>query len=188
MRTKKKTRVSKSDRKKAIRARVNKGLVHHGKAVSHLLLVHFRAILTVVGANALILLEVVVQEAGIIVVLAHTQSRGGDAVQGVHVIRDRARVLGSRGRDRAGGTGVLNPGRGEGHLSGSGLAQIDVGRQLGNFALGFEETRLQIDDVLAKLVVLANKGLDLVLEGVNVLDLFLELADVGLLALAEGTL
>jgi hypothetical protein len=54
--------------------------------------------------------------------------------------------------------------------------------------LGFQQAGLQVDDVLAQGVVLAHEGLDLILEGVDILDLFLELADVCFLALAEGTL
>lgn len=103
-------RVSKSDREKAIRTRINKGLVHHGKTVVHVLLVHFRAILAVVSADTLVLLEVVAQETGIIIVLAHAQGRSRDTVQGVHVIRNRAWVLGSGRGDGTGGAGVLNSG------------------------------------------------------------------------------
>jgi hypothetical protein len=58
--------------------------------------------LAIVGADALILLKIVVKEASVIRVLAHTQSSGRNAVQRVHVIGDRAGVLrGSRGGDRA---------------------------------------------------------------------------------------
>jgi hypothetical protein len=47
---------------------------------------------------------------------------------------------------------------------------------------------LQVDDIFTELVVLTYQGLDLILEGVNVLNLFLQLADVGFLALAECAL
>jgi hypothetical protein len=54
--------------------------------------------------------------------------------------------------------------------------------------LGFEEARLEINDVFAELVVLSYQGLDLVLEGLDVLDFFLEFTNISLFALAEGAL
>lgn len=158
----------------------------------NLLLIHtIISILVIIRAHPLILLEaVVVQEGGVIWVLTHAKCRSSDAVQRVHVIRDRIGVLslGTRGGHRARGARVLNSGRGKRHLSGARLAQIDVGRQLGNFTLGFKETRLQVDNVFAQLVVLADQGLNLVLQGVDILNFFLKLADVGFLALAECAL
>jgi hypothetical protein len=97
-------------------------------------------------------------------------------------------ALGTWGGHRARGAGVLNSGIGKRHLSGAGLAQIDVGGKLGDFTLGFEKTGLQIDDVFAQLVILTHQRLDLILEGVDVLNLFLEFTDVGFLALAECAL
>lgn len=88
-----------------------------------LLLGHtIRAILAVISAHALVRLEGVVQEAGIIIVLTHAQCGSRNTVQRVHIIRDRALVMRSRRWDRAGWAGVLNTGRREGHLSGSRLA------------------------------------------------------------------
>jgi hypothetical protein len=54
--------------------------------------------------------------------------------------------------------------------------------------LGFQEAGLQVDDVLAELIVLAGQLLHCVFEGLNVLDFFLELADISFLALTECTL
>ena len=160
--------------------------------MGNLLLVHtIISVLVIIRANPLILLEaVVVKEGRVVGVLTHAECCSSDAVQRVHVIRDRTGVLalGTRGGHRARRAGVLNAGRGKGHLSGPGLAQVDVGGELGDFTLRFEKTRLQVDDVFAQLVVLADQGLDLLLEGVDVLDLFLELADVSFLALAECAL
>lgn len=167
-------------------------LVDHGETVRNLLLVHtIISILVIIRAHPLVLLEaVVVEEGGVIWVLTHTKCRSGDAVKGIHVIGDRTGVLslGTRGGHRARGAGVLDSGRGKRHLGGAGLAQIDVGRQLGDFTLGLEETRLQVDDIFAQLVVLADQGLNLVLEGVDILHLLLKLANVGFLALAECAL
>lgn len=196
-RGKKKTqmRVSKGDRKTlAINMAMKTAwrLVDHGKTVRNLLLVHtIIPVLVIIGADPLILLEaIVVEEGGVIWVFTHTKRRSSDAVQRVHVIRDRTGVLslGTRGGHRARGAGVLDPGRGKCHLGGARLAQIDVGRQLGDFTLGFKETRLQVDDIFAQLVILADQGLNLVLEGVDILHLFFELADIGFLALAECAL
>ena len=146
---KNKTRVSKSDRK-AIQTRNSRRLIHRQTMADFLLGYNVGAILTIISAHALVLLEGVVQETGIVIRLAHAQSGSRDAVQGVHVLRDRA-VVRSSGGHRARGAGVLNTSRGEGHLCGSGLAKVNVGRKLRDFALGFEEARLQVNDVLAEL-------------------------------------
>lgn len=112
----------------------------------NLLLVHaIISILVIIGAHPLILLEaVVVEERSVIRVLTHAKCRSSNAVQGVHVISDRTGVLsrGTSGGHRARGAGVLDSGRGKRHLGGAWLVQIDVGRQLGDFTLGFEKTRL----------------------------------------------
>lgn len=186
-------RVSKGDRKTlAINMAMKTALIDHGKTVRNFLLVHtIISILVIIRAHPLILLEaVVVEEGGVIWVLTHAKCRSSDTVQGVHVIRDGTGVLslGTRGGHRAGGAGVLDSGRGKRHLGGARLAQINIGRQLGDFTLGFKETRLQVDNVFAQLVVLADQRLDLVLQGVDILHLFLKLADVGFLALAECAL
>jgi hypothetical protein len=47
---------------------------------------------------------------------------------------------------------------------------------------------LQVDDVLAKGVVLGLDGLEVVLEGVEFADLLLEFLDVALFPLAKGAL
>lgn len=165
--------------------------VDHRKTVRNLLLVHaVISVLAIICAHPLILLEaVVVEEGRVIRVLTHSKSCRSDAVQRVHVIGDR-RVLAlcTRGGHRPWRARVLNSGRSKRHLSGARLAQIYVGRQLGDFTLGFEKTRLQVDDIFTQLVVLAHQGLDLLLEGVDVLHFFLEFANVGFLALAECAL
>jgi hypothetical protein len=66
--------------------------------------------------------------------------------------------------------------------------EVDIRRGLRVVALGLDETRLQVDDVLAQRVVLGLDGLVVVLEGVQLPHLLLELLDVSFLALAKGTL
>jgi hypothetical protein len=68
------------------------------------------------------------------------------------------------------------------------LAEVNIGWKFGDFALGLEETGLQVDDVLAELIVLAYQRLNLILQGLDVLDFFLKLTDICLLALTEGAL
>jgi hypothetical protein len=55
-------------------------------------------------------------------------------------------------------------------------------------ALGLEQTRLEIDDVVAQLVVLRLERLVELEELLELLDLVLELLDILLLALTEGAL
>jgi hypothetical protein len=166
-------------------------LVHHWKTVGLRLAYRVRAIaLAVVGAHALVLLEVVAEEVALVRVFAHAQACDGDAVQRVHVVCHAGLLLAllrAGGRYR-GGTGALDSGCGEGYLGGARLRQVDVCWQLGDFALGFQEAGLQVDDVLAELIVLAGQLLHCVFEGFDVLDFFLELADVSFLALTECTL
>jgi hypothetical protein len=66
--------------------------------------------------------------------------------------------------------------------------EVDIRRGLRVVALGLDEARLQVDDVLAQRVVLGLDGLVVVLEGVQLPHLLLELLDVSFLALAKGTL
>ena len=69
-----------------------------------------------------------------------------------------------------------------------GAREVDAGGGGWDLALGLEEARLQVDDVVAQLVVLGLQGLVQLAQLLKLLDLVLELLDVFLLALAEGTL
>ena len=68
------------------------------------------------------------------------------------------------------------------------LLQVDVAGRLGEVALGLDEARLQVDDVVAQLVVLRLDGLVVLVQQVVVADLLLELFDVAFFALAERSL
>jgi len=66
--------------------------------------------------------------------------------------------------------------------------KVDAGWGRWDLALGLEEAGLEIDDVVAQLVVLVLEGLVELAELLELLDLVLELLDVLFFALAEGTL
>jgi len=66
--------------------------------------------------------------------------------------------------------------------------EIDASRSRGNLALGLKEPRLQVDDVVAQLVVFGLQRLVKLAELLELLDLVLELLDVFLFALAKGSL
>lgn len=66
--------------------------------------------------------------------------------------------------------------------------EVDAGGGRWNLALGLEQSRLQVDDVVAQLVVFGLQGLIQLTQLLELLDLILELLDVLLLALAEGAL
>jgi hypothetical protein len=68
------------------------------------------------------------------------------------------------------------------------MGQVDVGWWLREFTLGFDESRLEVDDVVSQLVVLRLDGLVVLVQQGVVADLLLQLLDVSLLALPEGSL
>ena len=68
------------------------------------------------------------------------------------------------------------------------LGQVDVAGRLGEVALGLDEARLQVDDVVAELVVLRLDGLVVLVQQVVVAHLLLEFLDVAFFALAERSL
>lgn len=66
--------------------------------------------------------------------------------------------------------------------------EVNAGGRRGDFALSLEQSRLEVDDVVAKLVVLGLERLVQLAQLLKLLDLVLELLDVFLFALAEGAL
>ena len=66
--------------------------------------------------------------------------------------------------------------------------EVDACRGGWDLALGLEEARLEVDDVVAELVVLRLQRLVQLAQLLELLDLVFELLDVLFLALAEGTL
>lgn len=72
--------------------------------------------------------------------------------------------------------------------TGGGFLEVDVVRSRWVVALGLDEARLQIDDVVAQLVVLGLDCLVVFVQEIVVADLLLEFLDMTLFALAEGSL
>ncbi len=68
------------------------------------------------------------------------------------------------------------------------VAQVDVGGRLWVFALGLDESGLEVDNIFAQRVVLRLYRLVIVLQGVELPNLLLELLDVSFLALSKGSL
>ena len=68
------------------------------------------------------------------------------------------------------------------------VLEVDIARHGRDFALGLEQAGLQVDDVVAQLVVLGLDGLEVLVQHVVVADLLLEFFDVAFLALAERSL
>lgn len=166
----------------------------HGQDVVSLLLgERVRAIgLVLIAATTLVvLLEVGAHESILVRVLAHAEAGNSDAVQRVHVIIGRARVLGllgsSDGVHGTGWTGAGDGGSSHGQVM-AGLAEVNVRRGFRNIERGLHETALQEDDEITEDVVLVKHSFHLLTKGINALVLFLELADVGFLALTESAL
>ena len=136
--------------------------------------------------------KVVAHVVGCVVVgvFAHPETGHRNSVQRVHIIVApggmRLGMLAGRSRRWPGG-GSRTRGRGNGHIRAR-LAEVDVPRKLRDFALGIEQTGLQVDDVLPQSVVLALQGLVIVRDVLQVLDLFLQFTDIRLLALTERSL
>lgn len=68
------------------------------------------------------------------------------------------------------------------------VREIYIWRRLRIVALGFDKSGLEMDDVFAKGVVLGLDGLEVILEGVEVADLFFEFLDIAFLSLTERSL
>lgn len=68
------------------------------------------------------------------------------------------------------------------------ITKIDLRRWLRILTLRLDEARLEIDDIVAELIIFCLDSLVALLERVVVTDLLLELLDVALFALAEGAL
>lgn len=66
--------------------------------------------------------------------------------------------------------------------------EVHFGRGGGNVAFGFEQSRLQVEDVLAQLEVFVLEAAIVLLHLFVVFDLFFELLDVAFLALTERAL
>ena len=147
-------------------------------------------------------------------VLAHSESRDGDTVQCVELSRLVTALallvllLSLLLRllmvllclllavlillNHSGLSGSLNgAGHGGGWWScdlGTGLGQVDVTGKLRDFVLGIDQSRLEVDDVFAQLVIFGLDRLEVLGEHLVVLDLFFELANVAFFALSECAL
>ena len=73
-------------------------------------------------------------------------------------------------------------------MTGVRMSQVDVGGRLRVFALGLDESRLEVDDVLAQRIIFGLDRLVIVLQRVQLPHLLLELLDVSFLALSKGSL
>jgi hypothetical protein len=145
----------------------------------------------IISSRRLILLEPLmliisaVARTIIMPMLSRAQSRSGDSAR-----RRRLKLAhGCHGGDVLAGLLLLLAGAlllvG---AAGVGVGEVHVGRGLWVVALRLDQARLQVDDVLAKGVVLGLDGLEVVLEGVQLADLLLEFLDVTLFPLAKGAL
>lgn len=136
---------------------------------------------TIVAALRLAGLEVGTHEVGLITTATDTKASNSNAVQRVEVVADRAGLL-----------DLLLNGSTAAHAETKVVArllvQVDVGGELRNLDLGVHHALVKGHDVTAKSVVVILHLGEVLLVGVNQLDLVLKLADVGLLALAESTL
>ena len=83
---------------------------------------------------------------------------------------------------------VVRSGGGGGDGACDRLLQVDVTGRLGEVALGLDEARLQVDDVVAELVVLRLDGLVVLVQQVVVAHLLLQFLDVAFFALPERSL
>lgn len=70
----------------------------------------------------------------------------------------------------------------------AGLAEVNIRRGFRNIERGLHETALQEDDEITEDVILVKHSLHLLTKRINALVLFLELADIGFLALTESAL
>jgi hypothetical protein len=68
------------------------------------------------------------------------------------------------------------------------MVQVDVWGRLRVFTLRLDESRLQVDNVLAQRVIFRLNRLIIIFQRMQFTDLLLELLDVSLLALSKGSL
>lgn len=157
-----------------------------------ILLTGVRAIaLVLVATTALVGLEVVTHEVGLVRLLAHAEASDGDAVERVHVFIASSGVLallrsGSSGCRARGSAGRETSGSKRDFMSW--VVEIDVRWHLRAVALCLHEAPLQTDHVFAQRVVLADKLLELLADRLDVLDFFFKLANICFLALTESAL
>lgn len=139
-------------------------------------------------------LEIIAHVVGCIIIgaFSHTQSGHGDLIKRIHVIVESG--LGS-GLMRLGSALTRCTSRTTRHGSRrwnrhirARLAEVDIVGKLGDFTLGVKQTRLQHDDVLTESIVLGLQSLVILRHVFDLLDLFLQFADIRLLTLAEGPL
>lgn len=164
-----------------------------GLVLRHL---HVRVRLAAIVAHPLGL-EVVAHVVGSVLVgmFAHAEARDGYPIERVHVVIAPGSLVGRLGLlassgagGRRRGTGARGRSRGRNRHVRSRLAEVDVSWELRDFALGIEQSGLQIDDVLSELVVLGLEGLVVIRDVLELLHLLLELAYVRFLALSECSL
>jgi len=115
----------------------------------------------------------------LVMMLAGTQARDGLCGRRLEVA-DRRRA---HGRGRCGDLLLLMH-----RVRGAWVWQVDVRRRLRELALGFDEARLEVDDVVSQLVVFGLDGFVVFVQQVVVPHLLLELLDVSFFPLSERTL
>lgn len=159
-----------------------------------LCLCHFRVSLSLVGTRSTTR-KVVAKVVSLFVgMLAHPQAGHGYPVQGVHVVIGRTplrrlRLLSSGGRRWRRRRRCCRPSTGLRYIQvGSWLAQVDVSWELGHLALGFQKSRLKIDNILAQLIVLCLQRLESLRHSIKLLHLLLQFANVTFFSLAECSL
>ena len=69
-----------------------------------------------------------------------------------------------------------------------GLVEIDVARGLREFALGFKEAGLEVNNVISQLVVLGLEGFKVFAQQIVIADLLFEFLNVTFFALSERSL
>lgn len=139
--------------------------------------------------------EVVAHVVGRILIgmFAHAESCNGYPVEGVHVIIGSGRLVGrlllssSRGGPRSRTGGSSSTWRRDRHFRAR-LTQVDVSRELRDFSLRVQQSRLEIDNVLSELIVLRLQSLVIVRDIFELLNSILESSNVRLFALAKCSL
>lgn len=136
---------------------------------------------TIVATLRLVGLEVIAHEVRLVTTATDTKASNSNAVQRVEVAADRVRLLGLL-LNRTTAT------HGEAKVVTRLLVQVHVSGDGRNFDMSFHHALMKGHNVVAEMVVVLVQLVEVLLVAVNKLDLVLQLADVGLLALAESTL
>lgn len=68
------------------------------------------------------------------------------------------------------------------------MAEVDVRGGLREFAMGFDEARLEMNDIFAQRIILRLDGLVIILQRMQLSNLLFQFLDVSFFALAEGSL